>query len=425
MAILVRIGRQVTYKRLVLIAVGVIVGAMINAAELFAHGEAADEPFLKVLTAAFYDVSISPTEIQVGQEVTITGTVRVLDTWPFSLDPPGRAYVNTVVPGPVFLLKERTVNDEPAPHSIFVERGGVYHFRMVVIGRQPGRWHVHPGVAFEGTGTLIGPGEYVTVSGSAAGFSFPVTLMSGQTINLDTYGGQFVWWWNFAGFVIGVIWMFWWTWWGHRTITNLAVTIQVPLNDDAPDIGLITPTDHKWCNVMAGATILLLVIGWIYMSSNYPVRLPQQTVWLTPSPVSPEEELAEVKAAGNARYEAGTGTLQMNVQVTNVASSPITLKQYITGMATFVNGGEAERAKAGPADFVGRLQVTPNDPIGPGETRQLTLRIISPIFDEERLIPIGDPQQAVAGLLRFERTDGEQQMVLLRSTVLPTSYGAL
>src|SRR5262245_26623562 len=109
---------------------------------LSAHGEAADEPFLKVLTTAFHDVSVTPTDIKVGEPVTITGTIRVLDTWPYTLKAPEMAYLTAVVPGPVFVMKERVINGAAAPHSIFIQRGGVYQFRMVVLGRQPGRWHV-------------------------------------------------------------------------------------------------------------------------------------------------------------------------------------------------------------------------------------------------------------------------------------------
>ena len=36
----------------------------------FAHGEAADEPFLKDLTVAFYDVHVTPTAVKVGEPVT-------------------------------------------------------------------------------------------------------------------------------------------------------------------------------------------------------------------------------------------------------------------------------------------------------------------------------------------------------------------
>src|ERR1700722_347748 len=164
-------------RRILVGILAVAIGTIVTASSAFAHGEAGDEPFLKDLTTAFYDVRISPTEIQVGQPVTITGTVKILETWPYTLDPPSKAYVTPVVPGPVFALQDRTINGQSAPGSFFVEKGGIYQFKMVILGRNPGHWHVHPGISVEGTGTLIGPGEWVTVQPSAAGFTFPVTLL--------------------------------------------------------------------------------------------------------------------------------------------------------------------------------------------------------------------------------------------------------
>ncbi len=407
-------------RRLLISLIAVAIMAIASVPTVFAHGEAGDEPFLKDLTVAFYDVSISPTEIEVGQPVTITGMVKILETWPHTLYPPEIAAIVPVVPGPMFALQDRTINGQPATGSFFVEKGGIYQFQMVLLGREPGNWHVHPGIAVQGTGTLIGPGEWVTVQPSAEPFAFPITLLSGQTINLESYGGSFVWWWSFAGFLLGVAWMLYWTL-TKRTVTNLAVTMQLPVNDDAPDIGLITPRDHMWMNVLAGVTLVMLVIGWTYMTMAYPVRLPQQTAWITPSPISSGEQMAEVQPKG-ATYDQATDTLVMNVQVKNVLESAITVKQFIMAMTTFVNGGEAEQAKAGPRDFVGLLEVAPNSPISPGETKDLTLRITSQLFREERLIPLDDPQQFIAGLLRFENAQGNQELVTIRTSVIPTQF---
>lgn len=407
-------------KRPLLVVTLAILAVAIGASKALAHGEAGDEPFLKDLTTAFFDVKIAPTEIQVGQPVTITGAVRVLETWPYTLDPPSKAYITPVVPGPVFALQDRTVNGQPAPGSFFVEKGGIYRFKMVILGRDPGRWHVHPGIAVEGTGTLIGPGEWVTVQPSAARFDFPLTLLSGQTINLNSYKGGFVWWWSFAGFLIGVAWMLYWTL-TKRTVTNLAVTIQLPVNDDAPDIGLITPRDHMWMNVLAGLTVVMLVVGWTYIGVRYPVRLPQQTDWFAPKFISSGDKMAEVEPGG-ATYDDGTDTLVMKATVKNVASSPITVKQYIMAMATFVNGGPDEQATAGPHDYVGQLDVEPNTPIAPGESKDITLKVTSPVMAEERLIPLRDPQQFIAGLLRFQDASGKQEMVVMRSSVVPTQF---
>ena len=394
--------------------------AVIGVPQCFAHGEAADEPFLKNLTTAFFDVSVSPTEIQVGEPVTITGKVQILETWPHTLYPPEIASIMPVVPGPVFLLKERTVNGESSIGSFFVEKGGIYEFRMVLIGKEPGEWHVHPGIAIHGTGTLIGPAEWVNVAPSTTPLEFPVTLLSGETIELSSYGGSFVVWWSFLGFGLGLVWMLYWTL-TKRTVTNLAVTLQIPPNDDAPDLGLITPRDHMWMNVIAGAALIMLVAGWTYATTSYPVRWPQQTDWFTPELISPGPKMAEVRATG-ATFDEGTETLEMDVRVTNVDDSPITVKKYTMAMASFVNGGEQEQAAAGPRDFVGTLNVAPNVPIEPGQTQELSLSISSALFGTERLIPLSAPQQYIAGVFQFENSDGEQELVTVRSGLIPTRF---
>src|SRR5207244_8769983 len=135
------------------------------------------------------------------------------------------------------------------------------------------------------------------------------------------------------------------------------------------------------------------------------IRLPQQTVWLDPPELAPEPSLAEAKPL-RSTYDDGSGTLLLNLEIKNVSSSPITLKQYTLGMASFVNGDEQAMAKAGPREFVDRLEVEPNTPIAPGETRAVRLRMASKLFATERIVPTHAPQQFIAGLLRFERAAG-------------------
>ena len=386
----------------------------------FAHGEAADEPFLKDLTAAFYDVHISPTTIQVGEPVTITGAVKILETWPYTLDPPQTGYITPVVPGPVFAMIDREINGTAAPGSILVDKGAIYHFKMVMKGRNPGRWHVHPGIAIQGTGTLIGPGEWVTVRPSAAPFKMDVALLSGQKVDLEHFGGSFVWWWSFAGFIVGLIWMIYWTV-PKRTVTRLAVTTQLPVNDDAPDIGLITPRDHMWMDVLAGATVAMLIVGWIYMALKYPVRLPQQTVRFTPAVLDSDTHSARILHAESI-YDDQSDTLTIKLRVKNDGKTPIGIKQYIMAMATFVNGDKSDLEKAGPAHYVGKMSVQPDTPIAPGQTAEVELKISSPLFDEERLIPLHDPQERIAGLVRFADARGGEDLVTMRTDLVPTEF---
>jgi hypothetical protein len=46
----------------------------------------------------------------------------------------------------------------------------------------------------------------------------------------------------------------------------------------------------------------------------------------------------------------------------------------------------------------------------------------SEIFNDERLIPLHDPQQLIAGLLRFDDAQGGQDFVTLKSVLVPTEF---
>jgi hypothetical protein len=178
-----------------------------------------------------------------------------------------------------------------------------------------------------------------------------------------------------------------------------------------------------WMNVIAGLTIVLLVVGWAYATMKHPVRWVQQTDWISPRSLSAGEKMAEVHANG-ATYDEATDTLIIKAQVKNLSSSEVTVKQFIMGMATFVNGGEQEQAKAGPRDFVGQMAVEPNSPLAAGETKDLTLTISSKIFSDERLVPTRAPQQFIAGIVRFENAQAGQELVTIRTSIVPTQFRA-
>jgi hypothetical protein len=131
--------------------------------------------------------------------------------------------------------------------------------------------------------------------------------------------------------------------------------------------------------------------------------------------------MAEVHTQG-ATYDDATDTLVMKMQVKNVADSAITLNRVLIGLASFVPGGEAEQAKAGPREFVGPLNVEPEGAIAPGESKDVTVTISSSIFSTARLIPLNDPQQFVASVLQFQSDQGAQQLVTVRSGVVPTQF---
>src|ERR687883_1718051 len=383
-----------------LISVVLALGGMLGtAAVASAHGENSQEGFLRMETVAFSNVQFSKDTVKQGEEVVITGRATLLDTWPKTLGEPETGFINVTAPGPVVLMKERLVNGMSAPDAIFVKKGDTYEFRETLVGRQPGRWHVHPTFAVEGAGTLIGPGQWITVQ-DTGGFANNITLLNGQTANLETYGlGQltiFQW----LGFALGMVWMLYWTvpkigGANHRTVSKLPVTLRVPLNTDGQDIGLITKQDHRVSNYLLAATLLLLLVGWVYQSVSFPIKIPQQVFRFTPPELAQPPQVTQV-VAKTASFDPQTSTLTMDVEVTNTGSSPVTLKGFTTSSLTFV-----DQASAGTgAEHV--MSISPQPTIAPGETKMLSLTLRDPVWRDTRMIEVNRPRIEVAGQLLFD-----------------------
>ena len=401
------------YRRVLWAAL--LAGAMLvgSAPAAFAHGERAQEAFLRMRTVAWVNTTYSKTTVKQGETFTITGTAKILDAWPTNLaaGDPNTGYIGIIAPGPVVLLKERTINGVSAPSRIDVQRGRIYEFSMVVAGRRPGRWHVHPSFSVKGAGTLLGPGEWITVEENPDGFSNPVTLEGGSTVNLENYQLPFTWIWLVLTFLIGMGWMIYWTF-TKRTVTNLAVTSQIPLNTDGMDYGLITKKDHRNMNWFALGTALLLVAGWVYQAAAFPTKMPQQIFqFAPPDPAIAKAPVFAEAAVGTADYDSGTQTLTIQVPVTNTGQTPMDLAQFTTTTLRWTTGTAAG---------AGVMQVSPSATIEPGSSpTTLTLTMKDPAWETEHLVPIGESQLLITGILVFETPDGQVNLTELEANLKP------
>ena len=89
-------------KRTLLVSVVLGLGTALGSAALAsAHGENAQEGFLRMETVTFTDVNFSTDTVKQGEPVTITGKATLLDTWPKTLGEPQTGFVNVTAPGPV------------------------------------------------------------------------------------------------------------------------------------------------------------------------------------------------------------------------------------------------------------------------------------------------------------------------------------
>ncbi len=376
----------------------------------FAHGERAQEGFLRLKTAAWQDVQFSTDKVKQGEKVVITGKVKLLEVWPGTLDPPETGYLNVSASGPHFILKDRVVNGHEAPASFVVGKGGEYEFKMVLEGRTPGYWHVHPTIYVHHTGGLVGPGQWITVEAAPGGYKNMVTLMNGTSIDLDKYGFRWVFWFSSAGFILGMWWMVWWTlppalggW--HRTVTNVAVTLAIPVNDPGEDIGLITKADHKTSTLIMVLTLVLLAVGWVVMEMNWPVRLPQQVLRFTPEQLAQPAKFAQASTR-KALYNVDTDTVVLEGSATNIGSQPMRVVAVNAANMTFEQGKQ--------------LVVDPAV-VQPGQTVAIKMTIKDEAWREQRLLPLGRSEMGIGGLLIFE-SGGVRNAITIEAPVTPNKF---
>ncbi len=108
-------------------------------------------------TAVLYDVTFSDTEVAVGERFTVSGTVRIMRSWPqHTVGPPETGFLSVIAPGPVVAVERREMNGVVTPQAVYIEKGATYDFRLDLVARRAGSWHVHPSFAVEGVGTLVG-----------------------------------------------------------------------------------------------------------------------------------------------------------------------------------------------------------------------------------------------------------------------------
>ncbi|HKF19209.1 MAG TPA: methane monooxygenase/ammonia monooxygenase subunit B [Candidatus Dormibacteraeota bacterium] len=394
-----------------------VVAAAIGTTTASAHGERAQESFIRMESVAFWDVKFSTNNVKQGEDLTITGTAKLLETWPSNLSGgnPSVCYFTVVEPGAQFVLKDRVINGAQAPQSVFCHKGGTYDFSMTLTGRSPGNWHVHPAVAVREAGTIIGPGTWITVNEAPGGFSYPIKLLNGQTVDLESYGQWLIVGFSVATFVLGMAWMIMWTW-TRPTITRLAVTNQLPLNQDGGDaVGLITRQDHRNTAIIAGATVVLVGAGFLISAFAFPGRIPQQTDWITPPTSEQPASIGEASLTG-AVWDPSSQSLTMTAQIKNTGKSQLTLTAFRTSYLTFVN-----TTARSPESGEYQMTATPAGTIDPGQTQTVQIKLPGSVFQQEELLPIGKAQMEVAGVLELTDALGTRNMDTVLTSLMPTS----
>jgi methane/ammonia monooxygenase subunit B len=412
-------------RRLLVIGFAALLGAAamtgLRVHSVAAHGEIAQEGFVRMEALGWWDVKFSTTNLNQNDNLIITGTTKILETWPSNMSDgaPKICYFTIIEPGARFVLVDRKVNGMETPQSMFCQKGDVYNFSMTLRARDNGNWHVHPAMAVKESGSLIGPGQYIQINSTPSGFTFPITLLNGKSIDVEGYGTWLIALVSIVSLALGMWWMLFWTVPGgrKRTITRLRAANELPLNQDGgPACNIITKGDHRQCQLITGVTVVLTAVGFIWASVHYSGNIPLQVDWIKP-PAAPAQAQLATAQVSNGIYDPAADTLKLVGSVTNTSKSPVTVTAFHTGNLTFFN----PLVKLPHGDYEYQMQVSPSGTIDPGSTADVTLTIPGSVLRQQELLPLGQAQYVIAGVVELSDSNGNRNFDTIQSSLNPTS----
>ncbi|MCK5728390.1 MAG: methane monooxygenase/ammonia monooxygenase subunit B [Methylococcales bacterium] len=393
-----------------------LTAAMFYTPTASAHGEKSQAAFMRMRTIHWYDLDWSKDEVAINETMTISGKFHVFSGWPETVDKPEVAFLNIGIPGPVFIRQGSWIGGQLVPRSVTLELGETYDFKVLLKARRPGDWHVHTMMNVEGGGPIIGPGKWVTITGSMSEFVNPIVTLTGETINLEDYALDNVYFWHALWYAIGLAWLVFWV------KRPMFIPRSIAVVDGKAD-SLISPLDRKIGIAFALGTVVLVMASMGATNDAYPVTTPLQAglmrgiKWIDiPAPtVTVKVEDATYRVPGRA--------MQMTLTITNNGDAAVQLGEFNTASVRFLDAEVYEDESGYPDDILAEegLTVSDNSPLAPGETRTVEVTASDAAWEVYRLADlIYDPDSRFAGLLFFFDEEGNRQMVTVDSPLIPS-----
>jgi methane/ammonia monooxygenase subunit B len=365
-------------------------------------------------TIQWYDVAWSKQQFMVNEEVAVTGRFHVAEDWPVSVPKPEAAFLNVSTPGPVLIRTERWLNGKPWVNSVALQAGGDYEFKIVLKGRLPGRYHIHPFFNLKDAGQVMGPGTWLDISGNAGDFSNNVRTLNGEIVDMESVGllngiGWHVFW--------GVLATAWLLWWVRRPLfISRYRMLQAGMEEE-----LITANDRLIAKIVLAAVPVIVLAANAVTVNRYPNAIPLQASLDRILPLSALVIAGQVDAeAVKAEYAVSQRAMVFTVLINNRSDKPVQLGEFNTANASFIN---PDLSAAGqPASALRAvLKVNDNAPIQPGEARTVTVTAQDALWETERLDGlINDADSRIGGLLfLYDTQGGERYISSLSAAVIP------
>ena len=393
-----------------------VTSAMFYTPTASAHGEKSQAAFMRMRTIHWFDLNWSKDEVAINETMSISGKFHVFGGWPETVDKPEVSFLNIGIPGPVFIRAGSWIGGQLVPRSVSLELGETYDFKVLLKARRPGDWHVHTMMNVEGGGPIIGPGKWVTITGSMGDFVNPLTTLTGETIDLEDYALDNVYFWHALWMGIGLAWMLFWM------KRPMFIPRHIAVTSGKADT-LISAGDKKVAIAFAVGTMGLVAASMGTTNEKYPITTPLQAGLMRGIQSIDMPETSISVAVEDASYRVPGRAMQMTLTITNNGDSAVRLGEFMTASVRFLDPDVLEDETGYPDDLLAEegLTVSDNSPLAPGETRTVEVTASDAAWEVYRLADlIYDPDSRFAGLLFFFDEDGNRQMVMVDAPLIPT-----
>ena len=410
-------------RNLVLFGLAFLVASLaltVDARLAQAHGERTQEPSFRMRTLQWYDVAWSKTEVGVNEEWELSAKVYMMKDWPESVARPDLVFLNLMAPGPVFARTESYLNGIPARQSIKnLTLGKVYDYKVKLVGRIPGRWHVHPEIAVHTAGPLVGPGEWIEVTGSAGDFALPIETMTGNKIeNLATFGVLNIGMWHIIWVLLGAGWLLYWL------LRPLLIPRMILVLEGREDL-LIRRVDVVAGAMLVVVSLVLILVSYRLGVDQYPDRVPLQvTVNEVPTIKQPPMDV-DINLK-RATYDIPGRSMRISFEATNTGNTSLTLGEFTTSSLRFVNKASPQAMARVDATYPrqwvpeGGLLVDNASPLYPGETRTFNVEATDVAWELERLTSfLTDVDARFGALFFFYESNGTRHLAEISGPILP------
>jgi methane/ammonia monooxygenase subunit B len=302
-------------------------------------------------------------------------------------------------------------------NSVALQPGGDYNFKIVLKGRLPGRYHIHPFFNLKDAGQVMGPGVWLEIVGDPADFSNEIKTINGELVDMETYGlGNGIFWHVFWG-VLATAWLLWWV---RRPLFIARYRmLQAGMEDE-----LVTPKDRLIAKAMLiGVPVLVLAVN-AMTNNQYPNTIPLQASLDQILPLSAQVNAGVVDVETlKAEYRVPERAMTFTVKIKNRSDKPIQIGEFATANVHFLNK-DLHALYKGDLNIMTAPEGLSLDnfaPIHPGEERTMTITAKDALWESEKLDGlIRDADSRIGGLLfLYDAVIGERYISSITAAVIP------